>query len=137
MKWDRPFFITLVYSLFTILYTLYINHHFSRLHTGKGGAWLYFFQFLLIGGYAYFILQGIGYRSKNWGILLLLPIAILVATLIIGFALVGLIRIGGGDLLDRDNADRILATLLFLGFGIYAQKWIRSRKASSKVSRKK
>jgi hypothetical protein len=130
MKWDRPFFITLVYSLFTILYTVYITAHLDRM--GKGHAWLYFLEFLVAGGYAFFILQGLNYRSKNWGVLLLLPIVLLAATILIGFALVGLLRIGGGTLLDRDKADMILAVILFLTLGIYAQKWIRPRKSSRK-----
>jgi hypothetical protein len=58
----------------------------------------------------------------------LLPLAILAATIILGFALVGLLRIGGGDLPDKDKADMILAALLFIALGIYAQKWIRTRK---------
>jgi len=127
MKWDRPFLITGVYSLFTILYTLYIISHLHRFG-GKGAAWLYFLEFLLAGCYVFFIFQGLGHRSDNWGVLLLLPVAILVATLTVGFALVALVRIGGGDLLDKDKADMILAALLFIGLGIYAQKWIRPRK---------
>ena len=130
MKWNRPFFITLVYSLFTILYTVYIASHPERM--GKGHAWLYFLEFLVAGGYVFFILQGLSYRSKNWGILLLLPVVLLAATIIIGFALVGLLRIGGGTLLDQDKADMILAAILFLTLSIYAQKWIRPRKSSRK-----
>jgi hypothetical protein len=135
MKWDRPFLITLVYSLFTLLYTVYIIRHFP--HSGKaaGHAWRYFLEFLTAGGYLFFIIQGLLLRSKNWGLLLLLPIVVLAATIIIGFIVVGLLRIGGGDLLDRDDADMILAALLFLGLGIYAQKWIRPLKGARKKQR--
>lgn len=132
MKWDRPFLITLVYSLFTLLYTVFITRHISAFGSYKGNAWGYFLEFLTIGGYGFFIIQGLLLRSKNWGILLLLPIAILVATLLIGFILVGLIRLGGGTLLDRDNADMILVTLVFLALSIYARKWIRPGKGQRK-----
>jgi uncharacterized membrane protein len=132
MKWDRPFLITLVYSLFTLLYTVYIVRHSG--HSGKaaGQAWRYFLGFLTIGGYLFFIFLGLLYRPKNWGLLLLLPLAVLVAAILIGFILVGLLRIGGGDLLDRDEADMILAAVLFLTGSIYARKWIRPGKATRK-----
>lgn len=129
MKWDRAFFITLVYCLFTVLYTVYIIRHFQHFPAGKTRAWLYFLEFLLFGGYAYYILQGFCYRSKNWGIVLLLPIALLLATIIVGFLFVGLLRIGGGTLLDSDSADMVFASLLFLSGGLYARRWIRPGKA--------
>ncbi|HXB93491.1 MAG TPA: hypothetical protein VNU72_14430 [Puia sp.] len=132
MKWDRAFFITLVYCLFTLLYTVYVIRHFQPFPTGKTGAWFYFLEFLLVDGYAYFILLGLCYRSKNWGILLLLPIALLLATIIVGFLFVWLLRIGGGTLLDRDSADMVLASLLFLSGSVYARKWIRPGKASGR-----
>ena len=132
MKWDRPFLITLVYSLFTLLYTVYITRHISAFGISKGKAWGYFLEFLTVGGYLFFICYGALLRSKNWGILLLLPIAILVAAILIGFILVGLIRLGGGTLLDRDGADMILVTLVFLALCIYTQKWIRPGKGRGK-----
>jgi hypothetical protein len=132
MKWDRPFLMSLVYSVFTLLYTVYIIRHFGHFGKARGHAWRYFLEFLTIGGYLFFIIQGLILRSKNWGLLLLLPVAVLVTTIIVGFILVGLIRVGGGTLLDRDDADMILASLLFTGLCLYAQKWIRHEKTARK-----
>jgi len=126
MKWDRPSLITLVYSLFTILYTLYIARH---LHygTNKGAAWFYFIEFLLFDVYIYFILQGLVHRSKNWDVVLLLPLAIWAATISLGFLMVALFRVGGFNNKDKYNIDMALLSLVFLSFSLYAQKWIRPR----------
>jgi len=132
MKWDRPFLTTLVYSVFTLLYTVYIIRHFGHFGKARGPAWFYFLEFLTIGGYLFFIVQGLLLRSKNWGLLLLLPVAVLAVTIVVGFILVGLIRLGGGTLLDRDDTDMILASLLFLALSIYTQKWIRPGKGQRK-----
>jgi hypothetical protein len=132
MKWDRPFLTSLVYSVFTLLYTVYIIRHFGHFGKARGPAWFYFLEFLTIVGYLFFIIQGLLLRSKNWGLLLLLPVALLAVTIVSGFILVGLIRLGGGTLLDRDDADMILASLLFLALSIYTQKWIRPGKGRGK-----
>ena len=126
MKWDRPSLITLVYSLFTILYTLYIARH---LHDGsnKGAPWFYFMGFLLFDVYIYFILQGLVRRSKNWDVVLLLPLAIWAATIGLGFLVFELFRIGGFNNKDKYNIDMVLLSLVFLSFSLYAQKWIKPR----------
>jgi hypothetical protein len=148
MKWDRPSLITLVYSLFTILYTLYIAHHDAgtikaastpgkAAHAAdKGSAWFYFIEFLLVDVYIYYILQGLVRRSKNWDVVLLLPLAIWVATISFGFLVVAVFRIGGFNNKDRYNIDRILLSLVFLSFSLYAEKWIKPRKAPRNASRK-
>jgi hypothetical protein len=70
-------------------------------------------------------LQGLVLRSKNWGLLLLLPPAILAAAVVAGYLLVGLIRLGGGDLLNRDSADMVLAALLMLVGTYFSLRLIR------------
>jgi len=144
MKWDRSFLVTLVYSVFAILYTLFIINH-SAVHRGSHGThsgaahpltarWGYYLGFLLVGNYLFFLLQGLVRRSKNWGLLLLLPVAVLAAAIVTGYLLVGLIRLGGGDLLDRDSADMILVTLLVLVGDQFVLRWVRPR-GSSRVRR--
>lgn len=145
MKWDRSFLVTLVYSVFAILYTLFIiNHsaaHRNSFGTHSGTAhplaahpptarWGYYLGFLLVGNYLFFLLQGLVHRSKNWGLLLLLPVVVLAAAIVTGYLLVGLIRLGGGDLLDRDSADMILATLLVLVGDQLTLRWVRPRGSS-------
>lgn len=132
MKWDRPFLTSLVYSVFTLLYTIYIIRHFGHFGKARGPAWFYFLGFLMIVGYLFFVIQGLLLRSRNWGLLLLLPVAVLAVTVVSGYILVGLIRLGGGTLLDRDDADMILASLLFLALSVYTQKWIRPGKGQRK-----
>ena len=118
MKWDRSALITLVYGLFTLLYTGYIVTHRGVIRGVYDivtyPRWSYFLGFILIGNYLYFILQGLLLRSRNWGVLLLLPLALFVATFLVGYALVGLIRLGGGNLLDGDGPDMFLTAGLFL-----------------------
>jgi hypothetical protein len=128
MKSDRSFWLTVLYFLFTFLYTLYIIGH----HPAGHSAWAYYLKFLLIGSYLFFILQGLVLRSKNWGILLLLPLALLVATIIAGFLIVWIIRLGGGTLLDKDDTDMILATFCWLTGSFFAIKLIRTGKKARK-----
>ena len=125
MKWDRSALITLVYGLFVLLYAIYIV--MSRGHFGadKGRHWGYYLEFLLVSNYCYFILQGLVLRSKNWGLLLLLPLVILAAIIVAGYILVGLIRLGGGDLLNRDSADMVLGVLLMLVGSYFGLRLIR------------
>jgi len=125
MKWDRSSLIALVYSLFTALYTLYISHYFRY---GKGSAWTYLIEFLLIDGYVFFTLQGLAFRSKNWGVVLLLPLAVWVTTIGLGFGVIALFRVGGFNDKDRHNIDMAIICAIFLGCSLYAQKWIRPRK---------
>jgi len=127
MKFNRSSLLTIVYCLFVILYTLYSVHHF-RFGSHKGTEWWYYIRFMLISGYSFFILQGAILRSGNWGILLLLPLAILLATIIALFLLVGFIRLGGGDLLDRDYADMVLVALVYCTLSGWALRWIRPGK---------
>jgi hypothetical protein len=120
--------LTAIYCLFTLLYTVYITHHIGSFGPGKGSSWWYYLKFLVIGSYCFFILQGLIQRAKNWGVLLLLPAGILIATIVIGYILVWIIRLGGGDLLDHDRADMILAALIFLALSLFALRWIHAGK---------
>lgn len=120
--------LTAIYCLFTLLYTVFITHHTGSFGPGKGSNWWYYLKFLAIGSYCFFILQGFIQRAENWGVLLLLPAGILIATIITGYIMVWIIRLGGGDLLDHDRADMILAALIFLGLSVYALRWIHAGK---------
>jgi hypothetical protein len=117
--------LTAIYCLFTLLYTVYLTHHQGDFGPGKGSRWWYYLKFLTIGSYCFFILRGLIQRTKNRGLLLLLPIGILIATIVTGYIMVWIIRLGGGDLLDHDKADMILAALIFLAFSLLAMKWVR------------
>ena len=136
MKLDRSSLLTLVYCLFTLLYTLYIAGHPGNFGAEKGNKFIYQAKFLLISGYLFFILQGLILRSKNWGILLLLPLCVLIATIVISFLMVGILRLGGGTLLDNDYADMILLSLCWLAGSIYALKFISTGKKAGKQKRK-
>lgn len=125
MKWDRSSLITLVYGLFALLYAVYVAMSPGHFGNHKGRQWAYFLEFLLVSNYLYFILQGLVLRSKAWGLLLLLPPGLLAVSIITGYLLVGLIRLGGGDLLDRDNADMVLATLLLLVGTYFSLRLVR------------
>ena len=125
MKWDRSALITLVYGLFVLLYAVYIAMSPGYFGDHKGRHWGYFLEFLLVSNYCYFILQGLVLRSKNWGLLLLLPPVILAAAIATGYLLVGLIRLGGGDLLNRDSADMVLGVLLLLVGTYFSLRFIR------------
>jgi len=131
MKFDRSSLLLMVYCLFTLLYTLYSVHHF-RFGSHKGTEWWYYIRFMLISGYFFYILQGAILRSTNWGIVLLLPLVILAATILSLFILVGIIRLGGGDLLDRDYADMVLVAIVYCTFSGYALRWIRPGKKKKK-----
>jgi hypothetical protein len=129
LKWDRSFLITLVYSLFSILYTGYIITHPGIIRGADDVVvyprWGYLLGFLFIGNYLYFILQGLVLRSKNWGILLLLPPGLFVANFITGYLLVGLVRLGGGKLLDEDGPDMVLTTGMLLIGTYFCLRFIR------------
>ena len=128
-KWDRSFLLTLVYGVFILLYTGYIVTHRGVIRGVDDivtyPRWSYFLWFILIGNYLYFILQGLLLRSRNWGILFLLPLALFVATFLVGYALVGLIRLGGGNLLDGDGPDMFLTAGLFLAGSYFSLRLIR------------
>lgn len=129
LKWDRSFLITLVYSLFTILYTGYIITHRGIIRgvddVVSYPRWGYLMGFLFVGNYLYFILQGLVLRSKNWGVLLLIPPCLFVANFITGYLLVGLVRLGGGSLLDEDGPDMVLAAGLLLIGTYFSLRLIR------------
>jgi len=126
MKWDRSSLIALVYSLFTALYILYIANHY---YYGREAAWTYLVEFLLIDAYVFFILQGLALRSKNWGIVLLLPLAIWIVIIGFGILMVAIFKLAGFNYRDRYNIDMALICVAFLGCSLYARKWIRPRKA--------
>lgn len=128
MTKNRPsgptLWVTVLYCLFTVLYTIYITGHSSLFGTAKGHSWWYYIKFLLIGSYGFFILQGLLHRSKNWGVLLLLPLALLIASIVAGYICLWIIRWGGGTLLNYDQADMILVSLLFLVLSFFAIRLI-------------
>jgi len=117
MKFTRSHLLTIVYSLLVLLYILYL--------TQFRHPWWYYLEFMLISGYCSFIVQGLLLRSKNWGILLLLPLAVIVTAVILGYLLVFILRLGGGTLLDADRADMILLTLLVILGNTYCLRWIK------------
>jgi hypothetical protein len=123
MKLTRSHLLTIVYCLFLLLYTIYIS---PQKH------WWYYLKFLLISGYLYFILQGMILRSRNWGILLLLPPAILLAAVLTGYVLLFILRLGGGTLLDADKPDMILLSLIFLVLSFFSLRYISTKKAPKK-----
>ena len=123
-KGGASLWLTLIYGLFTLLYTVYISMHIHPASRALPGDWWYYLKFLLIDAVSFFILQGLLLKSKNWGILLLLPLCILAATIIVGYIFVWILRWGGGDLLDRDRADMIFACLLFLSFSYFSLRFI-------------
>lgn len=124
MKFDRSNLLILIYGVFVLLFTCYMVQHF-RFGVHRGGDWWYFIRFLLISGYFFYIFQGLILRSKNWGILLSMPLAVMLAAVIVFYLLVGIIRWGGGDLLDKDGPDLFLGSLLFLAGTIYGLRFIR------------
>lgn len=124
--------LTLLYCLFTLLYTFYIAGHPHSFGPHKSDHFFYCVKFLLVDSYLFFILQGLILRSKNWGILLLLPLGILVATIIGGFLMVGILRLGGGTLLNNDYADLILIAFIWLALSTHALKFIATGKKTRK-----
>ncbi|HTI10476.1 MAG TPA: hypothetical protein VL832_18035 [Puia sp.] len=124
MKLDRSAKLTLLYCLFTLLYTFYIAGHSNHFGPSKSNALFYQIEFLLIDGYVFFILQGLILGSKNWGILLLLPLGVLVVTVIVVYLMVWILAWGGGTLLKKDEADMFLATLIWLSLSYYCLRFI-------------
>jgi len=124
MKFTRSHLLTIVYSLLVVLYTLYL--------TQLRHPWSYYLKFMLISGYCFFVLQGFLLRSRNWGILLLLPLAVSLAAVAAGYLLLFILRWGGGTLLNVDSADMILLSLLVVGGSVYSLRWIKGKKAARK-----
>jgi hypothetical protein len=127
MKLSRSRLLTIVYCLFVVLYTFYISQYSHR-------GW-YYLEFLLFSGYTFFIFQGLLLRSKNWGILLLLPLAVMITAIALGYLLLFLLRLGGGTLLDTDRADMILLALLFVMLSFFSLRYISSGKRKRKVKK--
>lgn len=132
MKLDKSAKLTLLYCLFTLLYTFYITGHPTNFGSSKGDALFYHIKFLFIDGYVFFILQGLILGSKNWGIVLLLPLGILIVTVMAAFLMVWILAWGGGTLLKNDEADMILVALIWLVVSYYSLRWIRAGKKSRK-----
>lgn len=126
MKLTRSHLLTIVYCLFILLYTFYISQY---------RHWWYYLKFLLISGFLFFVLQGLLLRSKNWGIVLLLPLAILLASVLVGYLLLFILRFGGGTLLNADKPDMILLSLLFIALSFFSLRFISSRKATRKAKK--
>ena len=123
IKLTRSHLLTIVYSLFILLYTLYISQY---------KHWWYYLKLLLISGYLFFIFQGLLLRSKNWGIVLLLPAAILLVAVLAGYLLLFILRLGGGTLLDKDRPDMILLGSLFITLSFLSLRFITRRGARRK-----
>jgi hypothetical protein len=123
IKLTRSHLLTIVYSLFILLYTLYISQY---------KHWWYYLKLLLISGYLFFIFQGLLLRSKNWGIVLLLPAAILLVAVLAGYLLLFILRLGGGTLLDKDRPDMILLGSLFITLSFLSLRFITGRGARRK-----
>jgi len=123
MKFTRSHLLTIVYCLFVLLYTMYIS---PQEH------WWYYLKFLLISGYLYFIFQGMILRSRNWGILLLLPTAILLAAVLTGYIILFILRLGGGTLLDADRPDMILLSFIFLALSFFSLRYISAKRTTKK-----
>jgi len=123
IKLTRSHLLTLVYGLFILLYTLYISQY---------KHWWYYLKFLLICGYLFFIFQGLLLRSKNWGIVLLLPLAILLVAVLAGYLLLFILRLGGGTLLDKDRPDMILLSLFFIALCFLSLRFISIGKSKRK-----
>ncbi|HEY4207720.1 MAG TPA: hypothetical protein VGM31_12935 [Puia sp.] len=124
MKFTRSQLLTVVYGLLVVLYTLYLSqfrHH-----------WWYYLEFMAIGGYCFFVAQGLLLRSGNWGVLMLLPLAVLAAAIAAGYLLLFILRLGGGTLLNADRADMILLSLLVIGGSAYSIRWIVGKKKTRK-----
>ena len=117
MKFTRSQLLLLVYSLLVVLYTLYL--------TQLRHPWRYYLEFMLISGYCFFVLQGILLRSRNWGVLLLLPLAVSLAAVAAGYLLLFILRLGGGTLLDADSADMILLSVFIILGSAYSLRWIK------------
>ncbi|MBN9384359.1 MAG: hypothetical protein J0H74_26640 [Chitinophagaceae bacterium] len=126
MKLTRSHLLTIVYCLFILLYTIYISQY---------KHWWYYLKFLLICGYLFFIFQGLLLRSRNWGMLLLLPVATLFAAVLAGYLLLFILRLGGGTLLDKDRPDMILLSLLFLTLNFFSLRFVLNQKSKRKVKK--
>ena len=125
MKWDRSSLITLVYGLFVLLYAIFIAGHPGHFGHRKGAHWGYFLGFLGIATLVFFVVQGLALRTKRWAWVFLLPLLLLAAAILAGYLFVGLLRLGGGDLLDRDMPDMLLVTGLLLVGSIFSLRLIR------------
>ena len=127
MRFTRSHLLIIVYSLLVVLYTLYL--------TQLRHPWRYYLEFMLISGYCFFILQGILLRSGNWGILLLLPLAVSLAAVAAGYLVLFILRLGGGTLLDADSADMILLSVFIILGSAYSLRWIKGGRGK-RVTRK-
>jgi hypothetical protein len=119
VKFTRSHLLSLLYCLFVLLYTLYLSQY---------RPWWYYLKFLLISGCLFFIFQGLLLRAKNWGIVLLLPLASLLIAVLTGYLLLFILRFGGGTLLNADRPDMILLALLFLAFSFFSLRFITKGK---------
>jgi hypothetical protein len=126
IKLTRSHLLSIVYGLFILLYTLYISQY---------KHWWYYLKLLLISGYLFFIFQGLLLRSKNWGIVLLLPAAILLVAVLAGYLFLFILRLGGGTLLDRDRPDMILLGALFITLSFFSLRFITGGKGRRKGKR--
>jgi len=126
MKFTRSHLLTIVYCLFVLLYTFYIS---PQKH------WWYYLKFLLISGYLYFIFQGMILRSRNWGILLLLPPAILLTAVLAGYIILFILRLGGGTLLDADRPDMILLSFIFLILSFFSLRYISTKRTTKRMKK--
>jgi len=125
MKFTKSHLLSLVYVLFTMLYTIYIFQHYTGIHNKKGDAWWYYLKFLLIDGYLFFIFQYALLRRGDKLLVALLPVITLVCAVLISLLVIAIIGWGGGDLFRNDASDMILLSTVYVGVSIFSIKYLR------------
>src|SRR3954462_6953160 len=111
MKFTRSHLMSLVYALFTMLYTVYIYQHYTSIGHRKGDSWWYYLKFLVVDGYLFFIFQYALLRRGDKLLVVLLPVITLVCAVLISLLVTFIIAWGGGDLFKNDASDMILLSM--------------------------
>lgn len=125
MKFTKSQLLSLVYVLFTMLYTIYIDQHYTGIGHKKGDSWWYYLKFLVIDGYLFFIFQYALLRRGDKLLVGLLPVITLVCAVLISLLAVAIIGWGGGDLFRNDTSDMILLSTVYVGASIFSLKYLR------------
>jgi hypothetical protein len=129
MRRPHPsFLITIIYCLFMILYTGYVSTHLADFGGNKEAYLFYYLKLLATGSFVFFLAQGLAVRSTNWGILLLLSIAVLIASVLTGWLIVLVFRI------HSDPAGMMGVTLLALAMSWFSLRFIASKKGKKRRS---
>ncbi len=125
MKFTKSHLLSLVYVLFTMLYTIYIFQHYTGIRNKKGDSWWYYLKFLVIDGYLFFIFQYALLRRGDKLLVALLPVITLVCAVLISLLVIAIIGWGGGDLFRNDASDMILLSTVYVGASIFSIKYLR------------